>query len=375
MPIPNCLTKAVLIIGFSINSSKKGKKMKKITVLIVDDSALIRKIFTEILSEHPQIEVIGTASDPLEAREKIKQLNPDVLTLDIEMPKMDGISFLEKIMALRPMPVIMVSTLTQKGAEATIRALEIGAVDYLAKPVSNHNHDTLGALKDELTSKVINAASAHFRSKIIAQSSTIIKFTPPISGNKKIIAIGASTGGVEALRDLFVRLPANCPPIVITQHMPEHFTKSFAARLDNISQLRVEEASNHARLKDGHAYIAPGGLHLKILRLGADFVCKLEDSQSVSGHKPSVDVLFNSVAEAVGERAVGVILTGMGKDGAEGMLAMKKAGSYNIGQDEASCVVYGMPKVAYILGGVDIQAPLNKIAETMLRYCEKSGAK
>lgn len=349
--------------------------MKKITVLIVDDSALIRNIFTEILSEHPQIEVIGTASDPLEAREKIKQLNPDVLTLDIEMPKMDGISFLEKIMALRPMPVIMVSTLTQKGADATIRALEIGAVDYVAKPVSNHNKDTLGALKEELTSKVVNAASARFKSKVIAQNSAIIKFTPPIGGNKRIIAIGASTGGVEALRDLFLRLPANCPAIVITQHMPEHFTKSFAARLDNISQLRVEEASNHARLKDGHAYIAPGGLHLKILRVGVDFVCKLEDSQSVSGHKPSVDVLFNSVAEAVGEKAVGVILTGMGKDGAEGMLAMRKAGAYNIGQDEASCVVYGMPKVACNLGGVHLQAPLNKIAETMLRYCEKSGAK
>ena len=345
--------------------------MKKIKVLIVDDSLLIREIFSDILSQSPQIEVVGTASDPLDAREKIKILNPDVLTLDIEMPKMDGISFLEKIMALRPMPVIMVSTLTQKGADATIRALEIGAVDYVAKPVSNHNKDTLGRLKEELTQKVINAASARFRNKAIAPESSIIKFTPPAGGNKKIIAIGASTGGVESLRELFLRLPENCPPIVVTQHMPEHFTKSFAARLDSISQPKVEEAYNHARLKDGHAYIAAGGIHLKILKVGGDFVCKLEDSPPVSGHRPSVDVLFNSVAEAVGDRAVGVILTGMGKDGAEGMLAMRNAGAYNIGQDEASSVVYGMPKVAYNLGGVNTQLPLNKIAEAMLRYCEK----
>ena len=349
--------------------------MKLITVLIVDDSALIRQMFREMLSSEPDITVLDTASDPLEAREKIKQLNPDVLTLDIEMPKMDGLSFLEKIMALRPMPVIMASSLTQKGADETIRALELGAFDYISKPVSNQTRDTIGALKDELVKKVRAAAKANmiWRSATPPRAaSVIIPFYPAGGKSRHIIAIGASTGGVEALRDIFIRLPANSPPIVVTQHMPEAFTKSFAARLNSLSQVTVSEAANHDRLKEGHAYIAPGGSrHLKIVRIGSDFVCKLEEGSPVSSHRPSVDVLFYSVAEVVGARAVGVILTGMGRDGAEGMKAMHERGSYNIGQNQASCVVYGMPHIATKLGAVDVELSLAEIPAMMLKMCEK----
>ncbi len=350
---------------------------KKITVLIVDDSALIRQMFSEILSSEPDIEVVDTASDPFDAREKIKLLNPDVLTLDIEMPRMDGLSFLEKIMALRPMPVVMVSTLAQKGADATIRALELGAFDYVAKPVSNHTRDTIGELKDDLVAKVRAAAQANITSRNVTRSASatpsIIPFNPSHGKNKHIIAIGASTGGVEALRDFLVRLPANCPPIVITQHMPESFTKSFAARLNNVSEITVVEAANHDRLRDGHAYIAPGGSrHLKIVKLAGEYVCKLEEGATVSSHRPSVDVLFHSVAEAVGAKAVGVILTGMGKDGAEGMKAMRDKGAYNIGQNQASCVVYGMPQVAHKLGATHVELPLSEIAAAVLNFCQKA---
>jgi two-component system chemotaxis response regulator CheB len=350
---------------------------KPITVLIVDDSALIRQMFREMLSSEPDIEVLDTASDPLDAREKIKRLNPDVLTLDIEMPKMDGLSFLEKIMTLRPMPVVMASSLTQKGADATIRALELGAFDYVSKPLTSQTRDTIGQLKDELVSKVRAAARANMSQRNMGRQAqtppAIAPFNPPGGNSRHIIAMGSSTGGVEALREIFLRLPANVPPIVITQHMPESFTRSFAARLDSISQVAVSEAENHARLKPGHAYLAPGGQHLKIVKIGADFVCKLEDTPPVSGHKPSVDVLFHSVAEAVGSRALGVILTGMGKDGAEGMKSMRERGAYNIGQNEATCIVYGMPKMATKAGATHIELPLNDIAAAMLKYCEKAG--
>jgi len=347
--------------------------MNKIKVLIVDDSAFIRQMLHEILAGDSGIEVVGTACDPLDAREKIKLLTPDVITLDIEMPKMDGLSFLEKIMALRPMPVVMVSSLTQKGAEATLRALELGAFDYVGKPATNQTSETITALGNEIIAKIKAAGRANIINRKNSIDSNIVRFNPPAK-SRKIIAIGASTGGVEALRDIFVRLPANSPPIVITQHMPEHFTKSFAARLDSISNLKVGEAANHARLQNGHAYLAPGNIHLKIVRIGNEFVCKLQDGDRVSGHKPSVDVLFDSVAESVGENAVGVILTGMGKDGAEGMLNMRNKGAYNIGQSEQSCVVYGMPKVAMQTGGVHIEAPIEKIAELMLKECEKIGS-
>lgn len=344
---------------------------KKTTVLIVDDSALIREMFKELLSTEPSIEVLDTACDPFDAREKIKRLNPDVLTLDIEMPKMDGITFLEKIMALRPMPVIMVSTLTQKGADATIHALELGAFDTIAKPIDNQTPETLSLLRNELIEKVKAAAHANLMRRIKANAPTqTLSFYPAI-GSRHIIAIGASTGGVETLKDIFQKLPGNTPPIVITQHMPERFTASFAARLDSVSQVRVVEASNNDRLATGHAYLAPGGKHMRILRNGADLICKIEDGPLVSGHKPSVDVLFHSVAEAAGARAIGVILTGMGKDGAVGLKAMRDSGAFTIGQNEATCVVYGMPQAAMKLGAVQLEASLNDIPKKILNHCEK----
>lgn len=351
--------------------------MKPIQVLIVDDSALIRQMFSEMLSSEPDIRVLDTACDPYEAREKIKKLNPDVLTLDIEMPKMDGLTFLEKIMTLRPMPVIMASSLTQRGADETIRALEIGAFDTIGKPVSNQNRDTIGQLKEQLVAKIRAAAKANVAAarRSDSQVPKVVTFHPPGGVARHIIAIGASTGGVEALKEIFIRLPANTPPIVVTQHMPEHFTKSFAARMDSISQVKVCEAANHDRLKAGHAYIAPGGSrHLKIVRVGPDFVCKLEEGPPVSSHRPSVDVLFHSVAEAAGAKALGVILTGMGKDGAEGLKAMHDKGSYTIGQNQASCVVYGMPQVAMKIGAVTRELPLQEIPAAMLGYCEKGAA-
>lgn len=351
---------------------------KPITVLVVDDSALIRQMFSEMLSSEPDIRVIGTASDPYDAREKIKLLNPDVLTLDIEMPKMDGLSFLEKIMTLRPMPVIMASSLTQKGAEETLRALEIGAFDYISKPVAHQNRDTIGALRDELVAKVRGAAKSNTAHRSAARHATdalppVVTFRPSGGKSRHIIAIGASTGGVEALRDIFLRLPANCPPIVVTQHMPETFTKSFAARLNGLSQVTVSEAKNHDRLKEGHAVIAPGGAaHLKLVKIGADLVCKLEEGPPISGHRPSVDALFYSVAESAGARALGIILTGMGKDGAEGMKAMRDHGAYTIGQNQATCVVYGMPQMAAKAGAVHIELPLHEIPAAALKYCEKA---
>lgn len=350
--------------------------MKKISVLIVDDSALIRQIFQEMLSSEPDIEVLGTACDPYDAREKIKQLNPDVITLDIEMPKMDGLSFLEKIMTLRPMPVVMVSSLTQKGAETTIRALEFGAFDTVAKPITNQTRLTISRMQDELVSKIRAAASANIQQRSLTKRRIppeVLSFHPS-SLRKHIIAIGSSTGGVEALRDVFIRLPANTPPIVISQHMPEKFTTSFAERLNSLSQVTVHEAANHMRLQAGHAYLAPGGMHLRVAKIGGEFVCKVEDGPCVSGHKPSVDALFHSVAQAAGAQAVGVILTGMGKDGAEGLKAMRDAGAYTIGQNHATCVVYGMPKVAFELGGVQTELPLQEIAGEILRYCEKGSA-
>lgn len=345
--------------------------MKKIKLLIVDDSVVIRELYKSLLSTEQDIEIVDTAIDPYDAREKIKRLNPDVITLDIEMPKMDGLSFLEKIMALRPMPVIMASTLTQKGASATIRALEIGAVDYVSKPLGEHTDDILENLKQDLISKIHTAAAANIKAHSRAQATkpSVHNFNP-VGFCKKIIAIGSSTGGVEALRDIFLTLPANCPPIVMAQHMPEQFTGSFAARLDSLSEVSVCEAKDGLKLQPGHAYLAPGGKHLVVIKKGNEFFCKINDDDKVSGHKPSVDVLFRSIAETVGADAIGIILTGMGKDGAEGMLKMHGNGAYTIGQSQASCVVYGMPKAAASLGAVDIELPLNEIAKHMLKYAE-----
>lgn len=344
--------------------------MKRIKVLIVDDSALIRQVFREVLEEEPDITVLDTACDPLDAREKIKRLNPDVITLDIEMPRMDGISFLEKIMALRPMPVIMASSLTQKGAEASLHALEIGAFDTVAKPVHGQNQDTLRLLKDELVRKVRAAAQASIRAGGNTMTQPGIIPFHPHANSAQLIAIGSSTGGVEALREIFLRLPDNAPPIVIAQHMPEHFTRSFAARMDGISRVTVKEATHHERLKQGHAYIAPGNMHLRIVRRQNELVCKLDDGPLVSGHRPSVDVLFASVADAAGAHAIGVILTGMGKDGASGLRHMRDQGAYTIGQNKQSCVVYGMPQMAMRAGAVCMEFPLEDIAAQILRHSE-----
>ncbi len=343
-----------------------------VRVLIVDDSALIRQMLTSILSSDPEIEVIGSAPDPLVARQKIKSLNPDVITLDVEMPKMDGLSFLEKIMRLRPMPVVMVSTLTQKGADTTIEALEIGAVDFVGKPTMDVQAGMEG-LKEELITKVKTAARARVQAR--ADGPTKVRQARPGPGymsTDKITAIGSSTGGVEALRAVLTAMPPDSPAILITQHMPGQFTGRFAERLNGQAAVKIKEAVDGERVIPGHVYIAPGDKHLKLARSGGNYMCKVEDGPLVSGHKPSVDVLFQSVAETAGPNSIGVILTGMGKDGAKGMLEMRNAGAVTLGQDEATSLVYGMPKAAKLAGAVQHEMALSKIADEILKHCKGS---
>jgi len=340
-----------------------------IRVLIVDDSALVRQLLTELLSADPAITVVGVAPDPLVAREKIRSLNPDVLTLDIEMPRMDGLAFLEKIMTLRPMPVVMVSSLTQKGADATLQALELGAVDYVAKPTLDLTRGLAG-LGAELIGKIKAAAAARVRPVRRHAAASRLSTGAAYSSTEKIVAIGASTGGVEALHDLLVQMPADSPAMLITQHMPEVFTASFARRLDGCCAPAISEAENGARVLPGHVYIAPGNHHLELARSGANYVCRTNQGPLVSGHRPSVDVLFRSVAHAAGANALGIILTGMGKDGAAGLLEMRRAGARTLGQDEASCVVYGMPRAAQETGAVERELPLARIPQEILTYCE-----
>jgi two-component system, chemotaxis family, protein-glutamate methylesterase/glutaminase len=341
---------------------------KKITVLIVDDSALIRQMLTTMLSADPQIEVLGAATDPLQARRMIKDLNPDVLTLDVEMPHMDGLAFLEKLMTLRPMPVVMVSSLTQQGADATLRALEIGAVDFVAKPTSGLQAGISG-----LRSNIVNAvkgaarASLHSLRRKGEPVRRLASATARYDTTEKIIAIGASTGGVGALQTVIGQLPADCPGILVTQHMPAEYTARFADRLNRICAMSIQEASDLARVLPGHVYIAPGGRHLELARSGAHYVCKVHDGPLVSGHRPSVDVLFRSVAEHAARRAVGVILTGMGSDGAEGLLEMRGRGAPTLGECESTCVVYGMPRAAKEAGAVDREFPVDRMAEEILR--------
>jgi len=335
-------------------------------VLIVDDSLLIRNIFEEILSSDSSIQVVGTAVDAYDAREKIKSLNPDVITLDVEMPRMDGITFLEKIMTLRPMPVVMVSTLTQKGANTTIKALELGAIDYVPKPVNNQTKGSLQILRKELIEKVKVAANANVRT-FNKKESGVIEIPTGKSFSKNLIAIGSSTGGVEALKEVLTKLPENMPPIVVVQHMPEKFTKSFAARIDNLCSLNVQEAEDGQVIKPGNVYIAHGGCHFRIKQKGLEIACDLGGTDKITGHCPSVDALFDTVAKIVGKRALGVMLTGMGKDGATGMLNIKKAGGFNLGQDESSCVVYGMPKEAKQIGAVDFEVSLSKMSEAIIK--------
>jgi len=339
--------------------------VKRARVLIVDDSATMRGLIRVVLSQDPEIEVVGEAGDAMQARAAIKQLNPDVVTLDIEMPNMNGLEFLEKIMTLRPMPVIMVSTLTHHGAEATIAALEIGAFDCVGKPTPGDVEPFAGL------TETVKAASRSRRHEggvpSVAPSSEQPRELLGYIPSRKIIAIGASTGGVEALISVLAKFPANCPPTVITQHMPAAFTASFAQRLNRLCKPQVKEAEDGDRLLIGRVYLAPGGKsHLEVANPTAP-ACRLISTDAVNGHRPSVDVLFNSVAELAGKRSVGVILTGMGQDGANGLLRMRQAGADTIGQNEKTCVVYGMPRVAFEKGAVAVQLPLNLIGDGILR--------
>jgi two-component system, chemotaxis family, protein-glutamate methylesterase/glutaminase len=339
-------------------------------VLIIDDSALMRQLLTSLLSEDPDIEVVDAAPDPLVAREMIKALNPDVVTLDVEMPHMDGLTFLRKIMTLRPMPVVMISTLTQAGAEVTLEALEAGAVDFVAKPTSSVG-PAMAALADELRAKVKAAAHTRVRIRPALPKPRLPQRQALNRQTGKILLIGASTGGVEALKTVLMDMPPDCPPTLITQHMPERFTAAFASRLNRECPMTVYEAKDGQRVAPGCVYIAPGGAHhLELAREGMAWVCKFNDGPPVSGHRPSVDVLFRSGARVAGSKAIGVILTGMGKDGAEGLLELRKAGARTLGQDEASSLIYGMPRVAFERGAVERQFALTDLAGAIVERCD-----
>ena len=369
--------------------------MAKTRVVVVDDSALVRSMLTEIINRQPDMECIGAAADPLVAREMIRNLNPDVITLDVEMPRMDGIDFLSKLMRLRPMPVVMVSTLTERGADVTLKALELGAVDFVAKPKIGVA-DGLRQLSDDITDKIRVASKARIHRLATPAAASPTASRPGASGasatagaagaatvakpgpvagaslgrlsTEKIIFIGASTGGTEATKEVVASLPADSPGVVITQHMPPGFTRNYAARLDGLCRISVKEASDGERILPGHAYIAPGGLHLSVERSGANYIARVQDGDPVNRHKPSVEVLFKSAARVAGPNAIGIMLTGMGADGARAMREMKDAGAYCVAQDEASCVVFGMPREAIAAGAVQEVLPLTKIAQHVLDH-------
>ncbi len=352
--------------------------MIKTRVLVVDDSALVRSLLTEIINRQTDMQCVGAAADPLIAREMIRELNPDVLTLDVEMPHMDGLDFLARLMRLHPMPVLMVSTLTERGAEVTMRALELGAIDFVAKPKIGVA-DGLRLLDEEIISKVRIAAQANVRKSFHRDSvqHPAVPRPPPTAlghlSTEKIIFIGASTGGTEATKDLLMALPADCPAVMITQHMPPGFTRSYAARLDGLCHIRVSEAVDGERILPGHAYIAPGGLHLSVERSGANYIARVMDGEPVNRHKPSVEPLFLSAARVVGPNALAVMLTGMGADGAKAMRVLRDAGSWNVAQDEASCVVFGMPKEAIAAGAVHEVLTLHAIAPRLLERLRSTG--
>jgi two-component system chemotaxis response regulator CheB len=350
---------------------------KKIRVVIVDDSAVMRQVLTVLLQRDHQIEVVGVAPDPFIARDKIKALNPDVVTLDVEMPRMDGLTFLEKLMRARPMPVVMVSSLTEAGCETTLRALELGAVDFITKPkvdVREHMDD----IAQEIIAKVRAAASARILPRERREAAAPVAAVAPPAGARaaaapamsrttdRVSAVGASPGGTEALKDFLIMLPADAPGVVIVQHMPEKFTRSFAERCDQLCAIRVKEAEDGDRVLAGHALIAPGNYHMALRRNGAQYLVDVHSGPPVNRHRPSVDVLFESVAECAGRNAVGVIMTGMGADGARGLLTMRQAGARTIAQDEATCVVFGMPKEAIVLGAAEAVLPLGRIAPMTL---------
>jgi two-component system, chemotaxis family, protein-glutamate methylesterase/glutaminase len=375
--------------------------MPKIRVVVVDDSALVRSLLTEIINRQPDMECVGSASDPLVAREVIRNVDPDVITLDVEMPRMDGLDFLAKLMRLRPMPVVMVSTLTERGAEVTLKALELGAIDFVAKPKIGIA-DGIRQLTQDITDKIRIAARARVTrlpgaeqappppSKVadmLAEAQAHIggaaarpartaggpAAPAPLAAlgrvsTEKLIFIGASTGGTEATREVLAALPPDSPGILITQHMPSGFTRSYAARLDSLCRIAVKEASDGERILPGHAYIAPGGLHLSVERSGANYIARVRDGEPVNRHKPSVEVLFQSAARVAGRNAIGVMLTGMGADGARAMKEMRDAGAYNVAQDEASCVVFGMPREAINAGACQEVLPVKKIAGHLMEH-------
>jgi two-component system chemotaxis response regulator CheB len=364
---------------------------KKIKVLVIDDSALVRQILVEILRGAPDIEVVGTANDPFMARERIKETNPDVLTLDVEMPRMDGLTFLQNLMRLRPMPVVMISSLTERGADTTFKALELGAIDFVSKPKVDVA-GTLAEFSEEILAKIRAAAGArvvgrsspltpaivpkHSADAILAPAGVTAGAGPRrmLRTTDRIIAIGSSTGGTEAIREVLMGLPADCPAIVIAQHIPEAFSLPFTKRMDGLAAMSVVEPVDGQQIKTGHVYIAPGGKHLLVERDGARYLCRINDGPPVNRHRPSVDVLFRSVAQNVGPNAVGVILTGMGDDGARGLKEMRDAGAPTIAQDETTSVVWGMPGAAVKMGGVGDVLPLARVAEAIMRLSESVGA-
>lgn len=352
---------------------------RKIRVIVVDDSALVRSLLSEIINRQRDMECIGTANDPLVAREMIRELDPDVITLDVEMPRMDGIDFLGRLMRLRPTPVVMISTLTERGAEVTMKALELGAVDFVAKPrvgLASGLNDLAAQIVDKIrVAAVAQVRRAPARDAAPASGSAgsaAVAHAAPAAGllgrlsTEKLICIGASTGGTEAIKEVLVQMPADSPAIVITQHMPPGFTTSFAARLNGLCQITVKEAVNGERILPGHAYIAPGGTQFHVARSGANYVAVVDDGPPVNRHKPSVEVLFKSAAAVVGRNAFGIMLTGMGNDGAVAMREMKDAGSYNYVQDEATCIVFGMPREAIAHGAADEVLPLGQIAPALI---------
>jgi len=349
--------------------------VKPIKVLIVEDSAIMRDILTEIISADKSIEVLGTAPDVETARRKIKDLNPDVITLDVDLPGMDGISFLEKIMRLRPTPVVMISGHTQENSDAAYRALEIGAVDVIGKSTINVD-PSLSDKSNEIIEKIKAAARAKVgrrRENEHVAGDSVVKLQNASNLNwGKVVCIGASAGGVEAMRQVVSRLPSQCPPILYTQHMPKEFTAQFAQRLNEISSLHVCEAENQMKIEPGHIYLAPGDHHLSIAKRKTGFICNVNKSATVSGHRPSVDVLFASAARLLGGNGVGVLLTGMGRDGAQGLLAMAEAGAVTLGQDEATSLIYGMPRVAMEMGAVGRQVPLRHVPEAIIAACTRN---
>lgn len=347
-----------------MNNDVGGRKIK---VLIIDDSALIRSILREVINSQPDMEAVGAAANPLQAREMIKTLNPDVLTLDVEMPEMDGLTFLEKLMRLHPMPVLMISTLTERGSVTALRSLELGAVDFLPKPKLGVA-DGMKAYADEIAAKIRVASRARLKSN---KSTTPTAAILPMLGNRvasteQLIIVGASTGGTEALKVFLMPMPADAPAILVAQHMPEAFTKSFADRLNGLCKMTVTEAVHNERVLPGHVYIAPGHSHMLVKRSGSNYVIELNQAAPVNHHRPSVEVLFRSAAQCVGANATGVMLTGMGRDGAVGMLEMRQAGAHNFAQDEATCVVYGMPRAAVEIAAAHESVPIQDMARCVL---------